>query len=53
MPHDTFISYASEDNDFAAAIAYGLRANGLSVWFAPLSLKVGDKLLDSIEQGIQ
>lgn len=50
--HDVFISYSSEDNDFAAEIAYGLRTNGLSVWFAPLSLKAGDKLLDSIEQGL-
>lgn len=51
--HDAFISYAMEDNDFASDIAYGLKANGLTVWFAPLSLKVGDKLLDSIEAGLQ
>lgn len=51
--HDSFISYATEDNDFAAEVAYGLRSNGLSVWFAPLSLRVGDKLLDSIEKGLQ
>ena len=42
-----------EDNDFASDIALGLKANGLTVWFAPLSLKVGDKLLDSIEAGLQ
>lgn len=52
-PHDTFISYATEDNDFASDVALGLKANGLTVWFAPLSLKVGDKLLDSIEKGLQ
>ncbi|QMV19737.1 TIR domain-containing protein [Granulicella sp. 5B5] len=51
--HDAFISYAFEDNDFASDIAYGLKANGLSVWFAPISLGVGDKLLDSVEGGIQ
>lgn len=51
--HDTFISYAAEDNDFATEVAYGLRANGLSVWFAPLSLKAGERLLDSIEQGME
>jgi len=50
--HDAFISYASEDNDFASDVALGLKANGLTVWFAPLSLKVGDKLLDSIEDGL-
>jgi hypothetical protein len=51
--HDAFISYATEDNDFASDVAFGLKANGLSVWFAPLSLKVGEKLLDSIESGLQ
>lgn len=51
--HDTFISYAIEDNDFAAEVAYGLRANGLTAWFAPLSLRVGDKLLDSIVNGLE
>jgi hypothetical protein len=51
--HDAFISYATEDNDFASDVAFGLKTNGLSVWFAPLSLKVGDKLLDSVETGLQ
>ena len=51
--HDAFISYATEDNDFASEIAYGLRGNGLKIWFAPLSLRVGDKLLGSIESGLR
>ncbi|MFP1739615.1 toll/interleukin-1 receptor domain-containing protein [Lonsdalea quercina] len=50
--HDSFISYATEDNDFVSDVAYGLKSNGLSVWFAPMSLKVGDRLLDSIEKGL-
>ncbi|PAC65655.1 hypothetical protein CJP04_03975 [Klebsiella pneumoniae] len=50
--HDSFISYAIEDNDFVSDLAFGLKRNGLSVWFAPLSLKVGDRLLDSIEKGL-
>jgi hypothetical protein len=53
MSHDVFISYATEDNDFASDVAYGLKVNGISVWWAPLSLKVGNKLLDSVEQGIR
>jgi hypothetical protein len=44
MTDDVFIFYATEDNDFAADVACGLKANGISVWFAPLSLKVGEKL---------
>lgn len=51
--HDTFISYATEDNDFASELAYALRSNGLKVWFAPLSLRVGDSLLPSIEAGLR
>jgi hypothetical protein len=50
--HDTFLSYASHENDFATEVAYGLQANGLSVWFAPISLRVGDKLLESVEEGM-
>lgn len=50
--YDSFISYAVEDNDFVSNLILGLKSNGLSVWFAPLSLKVGDKLLDSIEKGL-
>lgn len=50
--HDVFISYAIEDNNFASDIAYGLKNNGFNIWFAPLSLKVGEKLLDSIEKGL-
>ena len=50
--HDSFISYAFEDSEFATNVAFGLKNNGLSVWFAPLSLKVGDTLLDSIEKGL-
>ncbi|MDE8740610.1 toll/interleukin-1 receptor domain-containing protein [Pectobacterium polaris] len=50
--HDSFISYAVEDNDFVSDVAFGLKSNGLSVWFAPISLKVGERLLDSIEKGL-
>ena len=51
--HDAFVSYAVEDGEFASEVAYGLRGNGLKVWFAPLSLRVGDGLLSSIESGLR
>ena len=51
--HDAFISYATEDNDVAFNIAYGLRGNGLSTWFAPISLRVGDNLIESIDSGLR
>lgn len=51
-PYDLFISYASEDEAFVTDLAGSLRFLGLHVWFAPLALKVGDKLLDSINAGL-
>lgn len=51
-PYHLFISYASEDEDYAEELASKLKYMGLSVWFAPLSLKMGDKLLDSINAGL-
>ncbi len=51
-PYHLFISYASEDEAYASELANSLRYRGLSIWFAPLSLKVGDRLLDSINAGL-
>lgn len=50
--HDAFISYATEDEKYAKKLANALEYQGFSVWFAPLSLKIGDKLLDSINDGM-
>ncbi len=50
--HDSFISYAEEDNDFVSKLVTGLKDNGLDIWYAPISLKVGDQLLDAIEKGL-
>jgi len=51
-PYHLFISYASEDEEYASDLAKSLKYLGLSIWFAPLSLKIGDKLLDSINAGL-
>jgi hypothetical protein len=51
-PYHLFVSYASEDEAYATELAKSLRYLGLNIWFAPLSLKVGDKLLDSINAGL-
>ncbi|MDM0079234.1 toll/interleukin-1 receptor domain-containing protein [Variovorax sp. J31P179] len=51
-PYHLFISYASEDEAYATELAGSLRFLGITSWFAPLSLKVGDKLLDSINAGL-
>jgi hypothetical protein len=51
-PYHLFISYASEDEAFVTELSKSLQYLGLRVWFAPLSLKIGDKLLDSINAGL-
>jgi hypothetical protein len=51
-PYHLFISYASEDEGYATELAKSLKYLGLSIWFAPLSLKIGDQLLDSINAGL-
>lgn len=51
-PYHVFISYASEDEALATEIADALTFRGLRVWFAPLSLTIGDKLLNSINTGL-
>jgi hypothetical protein len=51
-PYHLFISYASEDEPYATKLQESLRYWGLKVWFAPLSLVIGDKLLDSINAGL-
>lgn len=51
-PYHLFISYASEDEAYATELASSLRYYGLNIWFAPLSLKIGDRLLDSINAGL-
>lgn len=51
-PYHLFISYASEDEAYASELAKDLRYLGINTWFAPLSLTIGDKLLDSINAGL-
>lgn len=50
---DAFISYASEDEkEFVLPLAHRLTDAGVRVWFAPLTLKVGDSLRRSIDEGL-
>lgn len=49
---DVFFSYAAEDEEFAKELVGALKFKGLRVWYAPIDLIVGDKLLDSIEKGV-
>jgi hypothetical protein len=51
-PYHLFVSYASEDETYVSELSKSLEYLGLQVWFAPLSLQIGDKLLDSINAGL-
>lgn len=51
-PYHVFISYATEDEAYAKELATSLQWLGLSVWFAPIALQIGGKLLDSINAGL-
>lgn len=51
-PYHLFISYATEDEAYAKELAKSLQWLGLSVWFAPIALQIGAKLLDSINAGL-
>ena len=51
-PYDVFISYATEDEVYAKEVADYLKHLGFKIWFAPLTLEIGDKLLDSINAGL-
>ena len=52
MEYDTFISYAEENCTLANEIAGAIKSHGFKIWYAPISLKWGDKLLNSVEEGI-
>ena len=50
---DAFISHASEDKAAAARpIAQALAARGYTVWLDESELKIGDRLLDKIDDGL-
>ena len=49
----TFISHASEDKDkFVRGLAEELVGNGVKVWYDEFSLKIGDRLRESIDRGL-
>jgi len=50
---DVFISHATEDKEpFVRSLAEALRATGLRIWYDRFTLKVGDHLRRSIDQGL-
>lgn len=50
--HSCFISYSSEDEDFAKRIYADLQDNGVRCWYAPEDMKIGDKFRSKIDEVI-
>jgi hypothetical protein len=51
--YSCFISYSSKNQDFAERLHSDLQAKGVRCWFAPEDLKIGDRILDRIDQEIR
>jgi hypothetical protein len=47
------LSYATEDQAFAEKLYADLQSKGVSCWFAPHDLKIGDKLRTQVYEAIQ
>ncbi|MEO7145684.1 MAG: TIR domain-containing protein [Bryobacteraceae bacterium] len=51
--HSCFISYSSEDEEIASKLHSDLIARGISCWYAPEDLKIGDKFRSVIDESIK
>ena len=52
--YDVFVSHASEDkDDFVRDFVKCLQQNGLKVWYDEFTLRVGDSLRRSIDNGLR
>jgi hypothetical protein len=51
--HSVFISYSSQDEEFANRLHADLQAKGIRCWFAPEDMKTGDKIRTRIDEAIQ
>lgn len=52
--YDVFVSHASEDkNEFVRDFVKCLQENGLNVWYDEFTLRVGDSLRRSIDNGLR
>ena len=51
--YSCFISYSSEDQEFVEKLHADLLAEGISCWFAPEDLRIGDKIRPTIDNQIR
>ena len=48
-----FLSHASQDKDFVRDLAKDLRTHDVRVWYDEWDIEVGDRIMESIEQGLR
>src|SRR3712207_9185947 len=51
--YSCFISYSSKDQEFAARLHADLQNKGVRCWFAPHDMRIGDKIVDAIDEAIE
>lgn len=51
--YSCFLSYSSNDDDFARRLYNDLQARGIRTWFAPEDLKIGDRFQVRIDESIR
>jgi hypothetical protein len=51
--YSCFISYSSKDDDFARRLHADLQDKGVRCWFAPHDMKIGAKILGTLDEAIR
>jgi hypothetical protein len=51
--YSCFISYSSRDEEFVRRLHADLQDKGVRCWFAPEDMKIGAKILDTLDQAIR
>jgi uncharacterized protein YjbI with pentapeptide repeats len=51
--YSCFISYSSKDDRFARRLHADLQDKGVRCWFAPHDMKIGAKILDTLDEAIR
>ena len=51
--YSCFISYSSKDQEFARVLHANLQSRGVRCWFAPVDMKIGDRIRPRIDEAIR
>lgn len=51
--YSCFISFSSNDQDFAERLYSDLQGKGVRCWYAPADLRIGDRIRDRIDESIR